>query len=300
MFSDDLLLVTAGNGEEVLVVRVPEGTGRSMGRLYAAERLRSSAHVEASCVPRLIGVVRTEDFALYEGGDSGATTSPWKDDAVHARALGRSIGWLHRETPPPGLGSNPSVEVERLLRAWPFLGHDELLVRAVVSLTAAGRRNVGVPVHGSLNTNCVLVSSGGPGMPRVLVTGWEEFHNGDAAQDVGGFVRDCLLRCCPLPVPGDDVSRSWVTIGGTLDAFDVRRPVVESFWRGYGEIRAEADHDLALRAVAFAGWSLFARVLGAGTPGRHLTEAERVAVGIGRALTTTPHDFVALLGLAAP
>src|SRR5699024_11831746 len=95
-------------------------------------------------------------------------------------------------------------------------------------------------------------------------------------QDVGGFVRDCLLRCCPLPVPGDDVSRSWVTIGGTLDAFDVRRPVVESFWRGYGEIRAEADHDLALRAVAFAGWSLFARVLAAGTPGRQDRKSTRL------------------------
>lgn len=83
---------------------------------------------------------------------------------------------------------------------------------------------------------------------------------------------------------------------GRLEA---ARPALTAFAEGYRSLRTASDQGLAVRAVAFAGWHLFDRVLAAAAFRSDLSPVHRAAAGVGRTALAAPDAFVAVLGLEA-
>ncbi|MDW6064936.1 hypothetical protein SAZ11_52485 [Streptomyces sp. FXJ1.4098] len=168
------------------------------------------------------------------------------------------------------------------------------------------------PAHGDLRLDQFLLHG-----DELHLCDWEEFRLADPARDIGGFVGQWLFRAATLmftefePDPPDsadnaaDAADAAGADGGThaplvrggADQLDAVRPLVAAFWRGYRGARPAADPGLAERAVAYAGWHLFDRVLATATHSARLTAVQRGTAGLGRGALLAPARFVDVLGL---
>jgi hypothetical protein len=185
------------------------------------------------------------------------------------------------------------------LQAWHLMQHDAPLVGAVRELLSLERSVAWVPAHCDLRLEQLLVAG-----DRLYLCDWEEFRLADPARDVGSFAGEWLHRAV-LGVAGkgdklsvgealshDDVIQT-VTSG-----IDKIRPTITAFWSGYRRTRPVVDPGMAERAVRYAGWHLFDRMLAIARRSPRLGALDRAGAGIGRAALLTPGDFVATLGLA--
>jgi hypothetical protein len=185
------------------------------------------------------------------------------------------------------------------LQAWHLMQHDALLVGAVRELLDLERRVAWGPAHCDLRLEQLLVAG-----DRLYICDWEEFRLADPARDVGSFAGEWLHRAIRgVAGKGDSLS-----VGEALSHDDVIqavtaginqiRPTIAAFWSGYQRARPVIDPGMAERAVRYAGWHLFDRMLAIARRSPRLGALDRAAAGIGRGAMLTPGDFVATLGLA--
>ncbi|MGW2620236.1 class V lanthionine synthetase subunit LxmK [Streptomyces sp. NPDC001500] len=251
---------------------------------------------------------------------AGGTFGP-----ASARELGCALGELHSLAAPTELLPREPLPLpnQRILAAlsvsqyvessaglialWRIVQRDSAMREAVRRLREAEGSAAAVPLHADLRLDQVLVDEG-----ELTICDWEEFRGGDAARDVGAVVGEFLFRSvvgiADEEFPRTDAEGDAV---GTPDAgraheevmtrgvgrLEEARPTLTAFAEGYRSVRTAADEGLAARAVAFAGWHLFDRVLAAAAFRSDLSPVHRAAAGVGRTALVTPAAFVAVLGL---
>lgn len=273
--------------------------------------------------PHSLGYDEQAGVHLFEWLRAAQTGAQLADDGELdgelAHEIGAALGELHEAVPdgeseitrtplllPPvdyfnGVPLDFFIESSGgLLHVWHLLQGDEALHAAVIQLRKKETDVIAVPIHGDIRLDQILVSEG-----VTYIADWEEFRLGDPARDVGGFVGEWLFRSVlnitrpdsAVAADHDELSHEVILARGTQQINEVR-PTLASFWKGYEEARPSEDYrQLKSRAVAFAGWHLFDRILAAVEWQSELSALYRASAGIGRNAILHPDRFVQLLGL---
>ncbi len=315
-------------GQQVFVKRLdrraPDPTAR-FDRAYAFQVARTAAGPFSWSAPVFLGGDREAlvlVYALLEGAVSGAALAEeGRFDAALACRAGRAVGELHCFHPAGvpaaaadhgrGLASRLSTltvaEYTRSSAAelgfWALLQHDDDLKAALRVLGERSGAAEPVPSHGDLRLDQFLLHG-----DELHLCDWEEFRLADPARDIGGFVGQWLFRAAtlmftefepdaPEEQAGADGGTHAALVRGGADQLDAVRPLIAAFWRGYRDARPTAEPGLAERAVAYAGWHLFDRVLATATHSARLTAVQRGTAGVGRGALLAPRRFIDVLGL---
>ncbi|MDX3228061.1 class V lanthionine synthetase subunit LxmK [Streptomyces sp. ME19-01-6] len=316
------------DGHQIFVKRLdrraPDATGR-FDRAYAFQVARAAAGPLSWSAPAFLGGDREALVLVYarlEGAVSGAALAEEdRFDAALARRAGRAVGELHDFHPAgvPGAGARRTRGLASRLSAltvaeytrssaaelgfWALLQHDDDLKAALRALGERSGAAAPAAAHGDLRLDQFLLHG-----DELHLCDWEEFRLADPARDIGGFVGQWLFRAATLmftefepdtpedPTGADGGIHASLVRGGA-DRLDAVRPLIAAFWQGYREVRATAGPSLAERAVAYAGWHLFDRVLATATHSARLTAVQRGTAGVGRAALLAPGRFSDVLGL---
>ncbi|WP_055702004.1 MULTISPECIES: class V lanthionine synthetase subunit LxmK [Streptomyces] len=239
-----------------------------------------------------------------------------------ARRLGQAIGELHSlRVPSEKVPREPLPMPDRriltslsmgqylessagLIALWRIVQGDAVMAESVQRLREDEKHAPAVPIHADLRLDQILVEG-----DELLLSDWEEFRRGDGARDVGAVVGEFLFRSI-VGIADEEFPQGDGGTGGEGRAHDeimtrgVRRleearPTLTAFAEGYRSVRSAPDDGLAVRAVAFAGWHLFDRVMAAAAFRSDLSPVHRAAAGVGRTALVTPAAFVAVLGMGA-
>ena len=310
-------------GESVFVKRLlgdrPD-VAKRVRRSLDMQRVLADHPEGADAAPALIGHDVDNGILVFENLEeaqpAGDLMVEDRFDTELAMRCGRLVGQLHETEPTPELDESrplfPSEELlvgvpvtmfDRLgnteLEAWRLLQPDPELHEGVLRLLAAEDVAPKTPTHCDLRVDQFLLVG-----ERLLITDWEEFRLADPARDVGGFAGEWLYRAILDIVTsrGDaefldiDFTQEVVLTRG-VEKFLRLRPLVETFWQGYLEVRGEVDPEIAERATAYAGWHMIDRLIAAAAQRPRLLGIERAAAGIGRTALLAPERFVKTLGL---
>ncbi|MEW9551197.1 class V lanthionine synthetase subunit LxmK [Nonomuraea sp. NPDC050783] len=253
-------------------------------------------------------------FTLLEEARSGVDLAEDGDftwDLAHA--AGTQVGTLHDLPAPEAVAADDSAPPmpprDRLaaltleeytaaggaeLETWAILHDDPVVTRAIDDLCERERRGPRVLAHGDLRLDQLLHHDG-----VLYLTDWEEARLADAARDVGAFAGEWLYRGVLGMAGPDDGLNDREVIAAGARRFEELRPYVEAFWTGYLEARPAArdDHELPVRAVAFAGWHLIDRIMVTAHQRGRLSALQRAVAGVGRTALLRPADLTATLGL---
>ncbi|WYB31354.1 class V lanthionine synthetase subunit LxmK [Streptomyces sp. SM1P] len=304
----------------------------SAARLPAGSPLRTPEHLGTDRDSAVSA------FRLLPGSRSGSEVALDGDfDEALCREAGRAVATLHTlgtaggasggEAPDPA--SAPAIDTAeaplppmRWLRAfpwsevqdrsmaqiaaWKLVQDDTEVVAALHRLRERERTAPHTPAHCDLRFDQFLVHDG-----QLYLCDWEEFRLADPARDVGAFVGEWLFQATysvfaptgepttakDAVAPGFDLSHEEIVERGSAG---LRRhiPRIAAFWQGYTECRTP-DPELAERAVGFAGWHLYDRLIATAQAHAVLNPVARAAAGIGRTLLLNPAGAVATLRLAA-
>jgi hypothetical protein len=289
----DRMAVMAGALQDHPVVRTPRCLGIDLGGGLAAFELLEEA------------VTAAELIAESEFGE---------DVAFEAGAM---VGALHRLAPPdllaedtsdpplPPTGGLDAIPLQLFfassgaeLDVWRIIHNDRTLVDATKRLREWERQSVRTVVHGDLRLDQFLRHNG-----EIHLADWEECRVADPARDIGAFVGELLYRSVLGMVSskhtGDrELTEDDVVANGVRE-FELLVPLIAAFWDAYRQARpaAVADEQLAVRAVAFAGWHMFDRAWASGIFRPRLGPLERAAVGVGRTALINPTALIATMGL---
>lgn len=186
-----------------------------------------------------------------------------------ARALGKGLGRLHRESRREGMEGR-AIEVFALTLPDPPLEAIADMSPANLELVRIVQRNSGACdalgrlrhgwratcfVHGDLKGDNCLVSSDGGRHRQLTVTDWETATLGDPGWDVGSIFGEYLTAwVLSIPVvPGEPPDRH---LGDAKIPVEAAQRALGEFWRSYGEARGwsrpEATACLS-RAAGYAG-----------------------------------------------
>lgn len=320
---------TTTSGDRVFVktvARAPDGSSPELdrtlafealaGRLPADSPLRSPAHLGTHPEAALSA------YRLLAGARSGSEVALDGDfDEALCREAGRAVATLHAldpagadidagEAPLPPLGwleAFPwSAVHERSMAqiaAWKLVQDDAEVNAALRLLRERERSAPHTPAHCDLRFDQFIHHEG-----TLYLCDWEEFRIADPARDVGAFIGEWLFQATysvfaptgdpGAPVLGFDLDHEEIVDRGSAS---LRRhiPRIAAFWQGYLACRTP-DPELAERAVGFAGWHMYDRLIATAQAHAVLNPVARAAAGIGRVLLLNPSGAVATLRLDPP
>ncbi|MEV6394005.1 class V lanthionine synthetase subunit LxmK [Streptomyces sp. NPDC051907] len=317
------------SGDQVFVktvAREPDGTSPELDRALSFETLAAQLPAAAPLrVPEHLGTDRAAAVSAYRllpGARSGSEVALDGDfDDELCAAAGRAVATLHSldpggaevdagEAPLPPLRwleafpwSAAQDRSMAQIAAWKLVQDDAEAVAALARLRERERAAPHTPAHCDLRFDQFIVHEG-----MLYLCDWEEFRIADPARDVGAFVGEWLFQATysvfaptgdkDAPALGFDLSHEEIVERGSAG---LRRhlPRVAAFWRGYLECRTP-DPELAERAVAFAGWHMYDRLIATAQAHAVLNPVARAAAGIGRTLLLNPAGAVATLRLGSP
>ncbi|MFK0184658.1 class V lanthionine synthetase subunit LxmK [Streptomyces rubiginosohelvolus] len=294
-------------------LRTPEHLGTDRDSAVSAFRLlpgsRSGSEValdgdfdEALCREAGRAVATLHTLGTADGASGGEAPDPASAPAIDtAEAPLPPMRWL-RAFPWSEVQDRSMAQIA----AWKLVQDDTEVVAALHRLRERERTAPHTPAHCDLRFDQFLVHDG-----QLYLCDWEEFRLADPARDVGAFVGEWLFQATysvfaptgepttakDAVAPGFDLSHEEIVERG---AAGLRRhiPRIAAFWQGYTECRTP-DPELAERAVGFAGWHLYDRLIATAQAHAVLNPVARAAAGIGRTLLLNPAGAVATLRLAA-
>ncbi|MFJ3544197.1 class V lanthionine synthetase subunit LxmK [Streptomyces rubiginosohelvolus] len=295
-------------------LRTPEHLGTDRDSAVSAFRLlpgsRSGSEValdgdfdEALCREAGRAVATLHTLGTADGASGGEAPDPASAPAIDtAEAPLPPMRWL-RAFPWSEVQDRSMAQIA----AWKLVQDDTEVVAALHRLRERERTAPHTPAHCDLRFDQFLVHDG-----QLYLCDWEEFRLADPARDVGAFVGEWLFQATysvfaptgepttakDAVAPGFDLSHEEIVERG---AAGLRRhiPRIAAFWQGYTECRTP-DPELAERAVGFAGWHLYDRLIATAQAHAVLNPVARAAAGIGRTLLLNPAGAVATLRLADP
>ncbi|WNO73343.1 class V lanthionine synthetase subunit LxmK [Streptomyces sp. AM8-1-1] len=321
---------TTGSGAQVFVksvARGPDGTSPELQRALAFEQLAAGLAPQSPLrCPEHLGTHEEAAISAYRllpgarSGSEAALDGDFGEDLC--RAAGRAVATLHSLDPEGAEGIDTSEAPLPPLRwleafpwsevgdrsmaqiaAWKLVQDDAEAVAALRRLREAERAAPRTPAHCDLRFDQFILHEG-----TLHLCDWEEFRLADAARDVGAFAGEWLFQATysvfaptgdkDAPALGFDLTHEEIVERGSAG---LRRhiPRIAAFWQGYLECR-DPDPGLAERAVAFAGWHLYDRLIATAQAHAVLNPVARAAAGIGRTLLLDPASAVATLRLGPP
>ncbi|MFD9573795.1 class V lanthionine synthetase subunit LxmK [Streptomyces sp. NPDC059982] len=325
---------TTTSGERVFVksvARAADGSSPELERSLAYEALAARLPADSPLrSPAHLGVHREAALGAYRllsGARSGSEVALDGDfDEELCRSAGRAVATLHGldpedagveldrgEAPLPPLGWLEAFPWAALhdrsmaqIAAWKLVQDDAEVVAALGLLRERERAAVPTPAHCDLRFDQFILHEG-----TLHLCDWEEFRIADPARDVGAFIGEWLFQATysvfaptgergaePQPASGFELTHEEIVARGSAS---LRRhvPYVAAFWRGYLDCRSP-DAGLAERAVGFAGWHMYDRLIATAQAHAVLSPVARAAAGIGRVLLLDPSAAVATLRLDTP
>ncbi|MFE1286404.1 class V lanthionine synthetase subunit LxmK [Streptomyces sp. NPDC058751] len=320
---------TTVSGDQVFVktvARAPDGTSPELDRTLAYEELAGRFPSDSPLrSPAHLGTHRAAAISAYRllpGARSGSEVALDGDfDDALCREAGRAVATLHGldangadidagEAPLPPLGWLEAFPWSALqersmaqIAAWKLVQDDAEVVAALRLLRDRERAAPRTPAHCDLRFDQFIHHEG-----TLYLCDWEEFRIADPARDVGAFIGEWLFQATysvfaptgdpDAPALGFDLTHEEIIERGSAG---LRRhiPRVAAFWQGYLECR-DPDAGLAERAVGFAGWHMYDRLIATAQAHASLNPVARAAAGIGRVLLLNPSAAVATLRLEAP
>ncbi|MET8839035.1 class V lanthionine synthetase subunit LxmK [Streptomyces rubiginosohelvolus] len=297
-------------------LRTPEHLGTDRESAVSAFRLlpgaRSGSEValdgdfdEALCreAGRAVATLHTLGTAFGEDPDAASDPAP---DPASVLAIDTAEAPL---PPMRWLRAFPWSEVQdrsmAQIAAWKLVQDDTEVVAALHRLRERERTAPHTPAHCDLRFDQFLVHDG-----RLYLCDWEEFRLADPARDVGAFAGEWLFQATYsvfAPTGEPTTAKDAVALGFDLSHEEIVErgaaglrhhiPRIAAFWQGYTECRTP-DPELAERAVGFAGWHLYDRLIATAQAHAVLNPVARAAAGIGRTLLLNPAGAVATLRLA--
>ncbi|MGW4039156.1 class V lanthionine synthetase subunit LxmK [Streptomyces sp. NPDC004778] len=321
------------------VARAPDGSRPEIDRALAFEASAARRPAGSPLrTPEHLGTDResaVSAFRLLPGSRSGSEVAlDGAFDETLCREAGRAVATLHTlgtavdedpdaargpaldttEAPLPPmrwLRAFPWSEVQdrsmAQIAAWKLVQDDTEVVAALHRLRERERTAPRTPAHCDLRFDQFLVHDG-----QLYLCDWEEFRLADPARDVGAFVGEWLFQATYsvfAPTGEPTSAKDAVALGFDLSHEEIVErgaaglrhhiPRIAAFWQGYTECRAP-DPELAERAVGFAGWHLYDRLIATAQAHAVLNPVARAAAGIGRTLLLNPAGAVATLRLAGP
>ncbi|WP_374774975.1 class V lanthionine synthetase subunit LxmK [Streptomyces sp. NBC_01310] len=320
---------TTTSGDQVFVktvVRAPDGSSRELDRTLAYEDLVGQLPADSPLrSPAHLGTHRTAALSAYRllsGARSGSEVALDGDfDESLCRAAGRAVATLHGldtsgtdvdsgEAPLPPLGWLEAFPWSALqersmaqIAAWKLVQDDAEVVSALHLLRDREKAAPLTPAHCDLRFDQFIHHEG-----TLYLCDWEEFRIADPARDVGAFIGEWLFQAtysvfAPTGDPGAPALGFGLTHEEIVErgAASLRRhvPRIAAFWQGYLECRVP-DSGLAERAVGFAGWHMYDRLIATAQAHAILNPVARAAAGIGRVLLLNPSGAVSTLRLEAP
>ncbi|ATY13016.1 hypothetical protein CU254_23150 [Amycolatopsis sp. AA4] len=319
---------TTGNGAKVFVKQLPDtgeavnpGIARSLAFERAAALLEPRGPLAS---PELLGhdeENRLLVFALLDDAKPGIELSVAGEfsEALCFRA-GEAIATAHG-LDPAGLDTSPlffpplswlaglpweivQENTSAQLAAWQLLQDDEEAVHALHELRTLEDAAPPVPVHGDLRFDQFIASG-----ERLYLCDWENFRLADPARDVGAFIGEWLYHVTytifvnPARRDGSRFAGFGATHQDILDRgmANLRQavPRIGAFWAGYRTRRVPDPH-LAVRAMRFAGWHLYDRLIAGAESQLQLNPVAKAAAGVGRGVLLNPEGAAGLLGLVRP
>ncbi|WP_226351935.1 class V lanthionine synthetase subunit LxmK [Pseudonocardia sp. ICBG601] len=293
----------------------------AMDRSVKFERAARSNRTSALSVPEILGYDREAGmlvFRLLDEPQSGvelALENRFGSDLC--RRAGESLSVVH-ELSVAGLDNSafwlppmdwlegmrwPAVQQQSAaqLAAWRLLQDDGEVVDALRALRAAEHSIQSTPVHGDVRIDQFVVSRG-----RLYLCDWENFRLGDPARDIGAFLGECLYystyslftplekrtgtKLAEMNIAHDDIiDRGRESLHRTI-------PKIVSFWEGYVKA-SKPDSDFVPRALSFAGWHLFDRLIASAEAHIQLSPVAKAAAGLGRTVLLDPVGAARLMGL---
>ena len=147
-------------------------------------------------------------------------------------------------------------------------------------------------IHADLRLDQYIVAG-----DSVMLSDFEEVRLGDPARDLGSLVGDVVFQALitiPRRLGGEslkvETNHEAILTAGS-EALDDVLPDVKQAVEGYRSIAGSLDQALVERAVCYAGWHMFDRML-ASAEGTHRVDGILKAIaGIGRNLITAPGTF---------
>ncbi|MFI7003596.1 phosphotransferase [Nocardia sp. NPDC050175] len=203
--------------------------------------------------------------------------------------------------PIPGGYGVPSLPIEVVpglsgaqLAVWGLLhGDDELLDQARATVLAPSDGTDRTFIHGDLRLDQILLAEAGEQAPASIID-WESFGYGDPARDTGTFIGNILnvvLMKEILATKRRGRQADWQE--AIQRGLDLARPLLVAFLAAY---RAEADlaeldmKDHVRRALRFAGWHQFDRMLATAEEAAIITPLAKALAGVGRAFVLQPDE----------
>ncbi|MGW1170714.1 class V lanthionine synthetase subunit LxmK [Streptomyces sp. NPDC002550] len=316
---------TTTSGHSVFVKQIvghPTDIQVRIHHLAAFDQLVSRHELEHLATPKLLGYDLNHQLVVHEHlHETVSAAELAADDAFTddlAARTGKALAELHTlkvsrshadsgTSPTPPVRGLEAIPVSSYadssagsIEAWSILHTDTEVAKAIAEL-ADDAAAFHQPVHGDVRIDQVLWDG-----ERLYVIDWEEFRLGDPARDIGAFAGEWLYRAVngiPEKVskehPGQadyQPSDSEVIAAGTAE-LDRLRPITEAFWRGYRSIDSGACEELAVRAVRWAGWHMFDRMIALSEQSSRLPAISRAAAGIGRTALLSPEQFTKTIGL---
>ncbi|MFD7831349.1 class V lanthionine synthetase subunit LxmK [Kitasatospora sp. NPDC059803] len=318
------------SGERVFlktVARAPDGTSGELDRALSFEALAHRLPADSALrSPEHLGSHRPGAVIAYRLlPDARSGTEVALDDGFDdelCRTAGRALAALHDldpsgadlddgEAPLPPLDWLEALPWSALqdrsmgqIAAWKLVQDDPEVVAALRGLRERERTAPRTPAHCDLRFDQFILADG-----QLYLCDWEEFRLADPARDVGAFVGEWLFHATCSAFAPTGGSGQEAPVGFDLTHDEVLRrgreglrrhlPRVEAFWQGYLE-RRTPDPGLAGRAVGFAGWHLYDRLIATAQAHATLSPVARAAAGIGRTLLTRPAGAEAALRLHSP
>lgn len=208
----------------------------------------------------------------------------------------------------PGTYGIPALPVDLIpslsggqLSAWALMHNDpELMETARATVLAEYRASDRTYIHGDLRIDQVLLDEA-DGNRFSAIIDWESFGRGDPARDTGTFMGNVL------------------NIIATTEVWNVKRTVTEPDWQDqirravecakpylidflaayFGKRRMSFSEirDHIVRAIRFAGWHQFDRLLASADNAALLSPLTKAMAGVGRTFILFPHDIDEELGL---
>ncbi|GAA1033633.1 MULTISPECIES: class V lanthionine synthetase subunit LxmK [Amycolatopsis] len=322
--NDNWAGMTTG-GTEVFVKRLPDtGEPGSPGitRSLAFERVAAALVSGTSLAsPRLLGhdeENRLLVFSLLSNAQSGielSLTGRFSEETCYR--AGETLATVHG-LDPAGLDSGPlffpplswldgipwdvvQQNTSAQLAAWQLLQDDSESVRALHELRSMEEAADITPVHGDLRFDQFVLSG-----DRLYLCDWESFQLADPARDIGAFIGEWLYYAAyAIFVRSKSQSGSRFSGFGVahediigLGRENLRRiiPRIKAFWAGYRAKRAP-DPRLPERAMRFAGWHMYDRLIASAEFQIQLNPVAKAAAGIGRGVLLNPEGAAELLGV---
>ncbi|MEV6429917.1 phosphotransferase [Nocardia sp. NPDC051463] len=220
----------------------------------------------------------------------------------------RDIAGPHIAESLPGTYGIPALPVELIptlsggqLCAWALMHNDkQLMETARATVLAEYRASDQTYIHGDLRIDQVLLDEA-DGNRFSAIIDWESFGRGDPARDTGTFMGNVL------------------NIIATTEVWNVKRTVAEPDWQeqirravecarpylidflsayfGKQRVPISEMRDHIVRAIRFAGWHQFDRLLASADSAALISPLTKAMAGVGRTFLLFPHDIDEELGL---